>query len=193
MLPTKVGRHDPVCLAWIMIMDPIELRRQAELRAAENASFRNFLKHYSKLSAEEVDRLVSQISDRVWKVVDCTTCGNCCRKVSPMFDKKDVERLARHLGTTESEFVAKHLLPAESGEDFPWIMRERPCPFLRENRCSVYDQRPDSCRCYPYLDKPDFVYRTLSMMERLYDCPAVFEVWEQLKAATGFRRRGRSR
>jgi hypothetical protein len=47
------------------------------------------------------------------------------------------------------------------------------------------------CRDYPYLDKPEFTFRTLSMIGRLSECPAVFEVWEQLKVATGFRRRGR--
>lgn len=33
--------------------------------------------------------------------------------------------------------------------------------------------------------------RTLAIIGRLSECPAVFEVWEQLKVATGFRHRGR--
>ena len=89
---------------------------------------------------------------------------------------------------TSAEFAAKCLKQADSAADSPPVMRERPCPFLKDNRCSVYEYRPDNCRNYPYLDKPDFTARTLSMIGRLSECPAVFEVWEELKRATGFRR-----
>ena len=89
------------------------------------------------------------------------------------------------------ELVSKYLKPTESGEDNPWIMGERPCPFLKDNRCTVYEHRPANCRDYPYLHKPDFTHRTLSMIGRLSECPIVFEVWEELKRETGFRYRCR--
>lgn len=172
-----------------MILDPVKLRQLAKARADENFEFRQFLKNVTDLSSDEVDRLVFRISAEVWKTIDCTTCGNCCREVSPTLKEDEVQRLASHVGMSLPEFACRNLKPAESGEDSPWIMRERPCPFLRDNRCTVYEQRPANCRDYPYLDKPDFIFRTLSMMGRLSECPAVFEVWEQLKVATGFRRR----
>jgi Fe-S-cluster containining protein len=173
------------------MIDPLKLPELAEERAEENFEFRQFLKHHPKLRSEQVDSLVFRISDQVWKGIDCTTCGNCCRAVSPTLQEEDVKRVACHLGMSPPEFEAKHLKPTESAADAPWIMRERPCPFLRDNRCTVYEQRPANCRDYPYLDKPDFTSRTLSMIGRLAECPAVFEVWEQLKIATGFRRRRR--
>jgi Fe-S-cluster containining protein len=107
-------------------------------------------------------------------------------------DQEDVERLAAGLGMPPSQIVANYLRPtdgADRADGSPWIMRERPCPFLKDNRCTVYEHRPASCRGYPYLDKPDFTSRTLSMIGRVSECPAVFEVWEELKQATGFRRR----
>lgn len=107
-----------------------------------------------------------------------------------MLNEDEVTRLACHLGMSNSEFASRHLKPAEIGEEAPWVMRQRPCPFLRDNRCTVYEHRPANCRDYPYLDKPDFTSRTLAMIGRLSECPAVFEVWEQLKVATGFRPRG---
>jgi Fe-S-cluster containining protein len=67
-------------------------------------------------------------------------------------------------------------------------MRERPCPFLKDKRCGVYEQRPASCRNYPSLDRREFSARTLGMIGRLSECPVVFEVWEELKRATGFHR-----
>jgi hypothetical protein len=90
---------------------------------------------------------------------------------------------------SDSQIFANFLKPAESTEGSPWMMRERPCPFLKDNRCTVYEHRPANCRDYPYLDKPDFTLRTLAMLGRVSECPAVFEVWEELKRATGFRRR----
>jgi uncharacterized protein len=171
--------------------DLVKLRQLAEAGAGGNFQFRDFLKHRTRLSSEEVDTLVCEIAERVWKTTDCTVCGNCCKEVSPLLSENEVERLAGHLGMTSSKFASEYLKPAERSENAPWVMRERPCPFLKDNRCSVYEYRPANCREYPYLHKPAFTSRTLSMIGRLAECPAVFEVWEELKRATGFRQRRR--
>jgi len=117
-----------------MILDPLRLRQLAKARADESFEFRQFLKNLTELSSEEVDRLVFRMSADVWKTIDCTACGNCCREVSPTLKEDEVQRLASHVGMTPCEFASKHLKPAESGEDSPWIMRERPCPFLRDHQ-----------------------------------------------------------
>jgi len=174
-----------------MTPDPLNLPQLSEAKADANFAFRDFLKHRTRLSSKAVDRLVFEIAERVWKRIDCTTCGNCCRVVAPTLSEDDVQRLAGHLGILGPELVSKYLKPTESGEDHHWIMDERPCPFLKDNRCTVYEYRPANCRDYPYLHKPDFTFRTLSMVGRLSECPIVFEVWEELKRATGFRHRRR--
>ncbi len=160
----------------------------AEAGAEQNYRFREFLKHNTRLSAEEVDRLVSQITERVWTKADCTACANCCREVVPTLSASESEHLAAHLGIGQPEFRSKYLIRADSLADNPWIIRDRPCPFLRDNLCTVYERRPAVCRDYPYLHKPDFTRRTLGMIGRLSKCPIVFEGWEELKQATGFRR-----
>jgi uncharacterized protein len=176
-----------------MITDPLQLRQMAEAKERENFRFRDFLKHRTGLSSEEVDKLVIEISERVWRTIDCTTCGNCCRQLVPTLSAEEGQQLAQHLGLGNAEFTSRFLQPGESGEENPWAFRACPCPFLEEKRCTVYDFRPADCRDYPYLDSPDFAARTLSMLGRLSVCPAVFEVWEQLKRATGFRHRPTSR
>ena len=50
---------------------------------------------------------------------------------------------------------------------------------------------PD-CRGYPYLDEPDFAFRTMAMIERTLTCPIVYEVMEELKREVGFGRRQRT-
>jgi Fe-S-cluster containining protein len=171
------------------MIDPKRLPALAERQAEQDFEFRDFLKWHPKLSSKQVDHLVFGISEKVWKAIDCTTCGNCCTVVSPTLKEDEVAQLAYHLGESSSEFASKYLKPAEPGEPSPWVVRQRPCPFLHDKRCTVYEHRPANCRDYPYLDEPNFTSRTLAMIDRLSECPAVFEVWEQLKVATGFRLR----
>jgi uncharacterized protein len=163
----------------------------ATARADENYDFRDYLKHRTRLSSKELDQVVCEISARVWKNTDCTECGNCCRETVPAFTSKDVERLAGRLGMSRSQFESEYLKPADSAADSLPLMRQSPCPFLEGNRCSVYEHRPDNCRDYPYLDRPHFISRTLSIIGRLSECPAAFQVWEELKGVTGYRRRSR--
>lgn len=46
--------------------------------------------------------------------------------------------------------------------------------------------RSDDCRGYPYLHEADFNCRTMSMIERTYMCPIVFNVMEALKEKVAF-------
>ncbi len=87
------------------------------------------------------------------------------------------------------QFIDAYLKRTESGDENPWRTRTKPCPFLKENRCSVYEDRPADCSGYPYLYKPDFVFRTMGMIERTFTCPIVYEVMEHLKQSLGFSRR----
>jgi hypothetical protein len=56
-------------------------------------------------------------------------------------NEKKVGRLARRLGMVQKELIDAYLKPTESLEENLWEMRTKPCPFRKENRCTVY-QRP---------------------------------------------------
>ena len=90
---------------------------------------------------------------------------------------------------TRQQFIDTYLQRSEPGDGNPWITRTKPCPFLKDNLCSVYEYRPADCSDYPYLYEPEFVSRTLGMIERTFTCPIVYEVMEELKELTGFRQR----
>jgi uncharacterized protein len=170
-----------------MPTDPAKVRHLAVLKEKENVRFRSFLKGID-MPSEELDGLVHELTDKVWAHIDCTKCANCCREISPTLDEEDVARLAARLGVTSEQFASQYLKSAEDEEN-PWIMRTLPCPFLKDNRCSVYEDRPQDCREYPYLYREEFNSRTLGMISRTFTCPIVFDVWEALKPAVGFRRR----
>ncbi|MFO8019271.1 MAG: hypothetical protein R6U96_11590 [Promethearchaeia archaeon] len=61
------------------------------------------------------------------------------------------------------------------------IFKERPCPFLKDNRCQIHEVCPKECRAYPYLHKSGFTCRLLGVVENYSICPIVFNVYEALK------------
>ncbi|HWY71740.1 MAG TPA: YkgJ family cysteine cluster protein [Terriglobales bacterium] len=172
-----------------MAFDLVQIRKLAEEKEDENYRFRQFLKTKCNLEPDEIDRRVFASTRRVWAGIDCTKCANCCREVKPTFSEMEVGRLAHRLGTTREQFIESYLERSEPDCDNPWITRTTPCPFLKDNRCSVYEDRPADCSGYPYLYESDFVCRTLGMIGRTFTCPIVYEVMEELKRSMRFPRR----
>ena len=173
------------------VSDPVQIRELAQEEKEENWKFRHFLKHQCGLGSSEIDNRVFETTKCVWAKIDCTKCANCCREVKPTFSEEEVNRLAGRLGTTRQKFIDVHLERIEDGEENPWQTRVKPCPFLKDNRCSVYEDRPGDCRGYPYLDESGFAFRTIGMIERTFTCPLVYEVMEELKPLLGFSRKHR--
>jgi Fe-S-cluster containining protein len=172
-----------------MAFDLVQIRLLAEKKEDENEKFLLFLKTKCRLKSEEIDERVFAATHRVWAGIDCTECANCCREVHPSFSGKEVDRLAHRLTMTREKFIETYLERSEPNDDNPWKTRTTPCPFLKNNLCSVYEDRPADCSGYPYLYKPEFVFRTMEMVSRTFTCPIVFEVMEELKRLTGFRGR----
>jgi len=81
----------------------------------------------------------------------------CCRDINIFLTPYDVLRLKNNLGITSDEFIAKYTLAPEvnSQNRIPiLVMRmndneEKTCQFLGEGGCTVYEDRPWSCRMYP--------------------------------------------
>ena len=172
-----------------MAFDLVQIRQQAERKKDENSGFRQFLKTQCNVEPDEIDSRVFAATRRVWAGIDCTKCANCCREVKPGFSEEEVDRLARRLEMPQQRFIETYLERSEPGCKTPWTTRTTPCPFLKDNLCSVYEDRPADCSGYPYLYEPDFTARTLGMIGRTFTCPIVYEVLEELKKSLGFRRR----
>lgn len=85
------------------------------------------------------------------------SCFNaCCGDLNLMMTPYDVLRLRNHLGMDSKKFVNTHLEISRTPETgFPMVRlrmldnRKRSCPFVRDEGCSVYENRPGACRTYP--------------------------------------------
>lgn len=163
-----------------------ELEKLAAEKEDENWRFRSFLKFYDGMTDEELDSLVFQIADDVSSKIDCTNCGRCCTKLKPICSEQDQQRLAAGLAIMVEQLREQYLEYDESDDEPGWRMKNTPCPFLQDKKCIVYENRPDNCRDYPYLHKPDFSYRTWGMIERTFTCLIVFQVMEELKEKLNF-------
>ena len=152
-----------------------QLSRQRE---DANWAFRSFLKG-SGLSVMKIDATVHDLYREVSAKIDCTKCANCCKAIRPVLTAADIKRLACQLELTTREFRVCFLLENEHGEGF--VFNSQPCPFLRDNLCEVYENRPRDCRSYPHLHKREFALRMGQAIFNCSVCPIVFNVYEGLK------------
>jgi hypothetical protein len=150
-----------------------------------NWRFRSFLKTVDK-SMSELDRIVHGINEEVTAKIDCTTCANCCKKMSPLITKTEARALAAHLRLSPRQFIEQYMIYSEGKRKYS--LKELPCIFLKDYRCQAYEVRPKDCRSFPHLWKKEFVFRLIGVVENYAVCPIVFNVYERLKERFGFTR-----
>jgi Fe-S-cluster containining protein len=93
------------------------------------------------------------IQFRCHKGIDCFNA--CCRNIDIMLTPYDIIRLKQRLGITSTEFLREYTYPFEFAKDSVAGVKLKPveggtaCQFMTEEGCSVYEDRPTSCRYYP--------------------------------------------
>lgn len=87
------------------------------------------------------------------------SCFNaCCRDLNQFLMPYDILRLKQHLSMDSTDFLAhythSHIGP-QTGLPVVTLKPADPvglvCPFVTDGGCSVYDNRPSSCRIYPLV------------------------------------------
>lgn len=81
---------------------------------------------------------------------------SCCKNVDMFLYPYDIVRLKRCLQIDSDAFMRQYTRLVKGGHPyFPAVMlklnsdADKSCPFLGENGCEVYHDRPSSCRTYP--------------------------------------------
>ncbi len=158
------------------------IKTQALKLEDENWEFRSYLKWRSP---KDLDQIAAELYREIAAQIDCCSCGNCCRQLQPSLKDPDIARLAKATGLSKDEFLQQYV--ERRTEEPPLWLKALPCPFLEDNRCRYYQDRPKSCADYPFLTKKGLVFRLIGVVENLRICPIVFHVNERLKRVTGFR------
>lgn len=140
-----------------------------------------FLCSLSNRLEKAVDRTARRLHREAFAIIDCTRCAHCCKTMIPIFFEDEAREVARHLGMKHEEFLASYLVASGDGERLK--LRGTPCPFLRaDNRCTIYEVRPTSCRAFPHTNRAGFAAWAQFHLENAIYCPAVFYVIEQMRA-----------
>jgi len=162
-----------------METNPDKIKKLAKEKEEENYKFRTFLK-CCDIPSEKIDSIVHNLYKKISSEIDCKTCRNCCKELSPVLDEEDIKKLSEGLGISVTQFKDQYLIK-DKEEEGKFIFNKKPCPFLKNNECSCYTYRPKDCVSYPHLHKGDFIFRLLSVINNCSICPIVYNVYECLK------------
>jgi len=163
-----------------MLIDLKKIEQLGKKRESENFEFRSFLKGQD---SEKIDRIVHERNKYYSSKIDCTECGNCCIALQALINKNDLEKLALGLAISDSELKEKYTEVDENGDLY---FKHKPCSFLRDKKCEIYNFRPADCESYPHLDKEHFIARLFGILDNYSICPIVFNVYEDLKTELKF-------
>jgi hypothetical protein len=82
--------------------------------------------------------------------------NDCCGDVNIFLTPYDIIRLKNHLGISSGEFLQKYAIsPFDKKQKYPVVVlkmqnnEKKNCFFVTDKGCSVYPDRPWSCRMYP--------------------------------------------
>jgi Fe-S-cluster containining protein len=155
------------------------IKLMGEQKEDENWKFRAYLKGLD-IEIEELDKIVHEINDEVTSQIDCTKCANCCKVFDPILDEEDIVKFSSNLKTSIEEFKSAYLVLSKDEKD-KYKFNTVPCPFLKDNKCTNYTNRPKVCESYPHLHKEEFIRRLMGVIDNYSICPIVFNVYERLK------------
>lgn len=117
------------------------------------------------MTIEEVLSTTHRVSPHDRIPFRCTCCGECCRHVrqSVPVESLDAFRLTRLLREKDEEIICiddfieryTELALLDECGYFMLMLRvtnpDASCIFLQENRCTVHEAKPRTCRIYPFV------------------------------------------
>lgn len=161
-------------------IDIEKVEKLGKLREDENFKFRAFLKGQDP---DSIDKIVHRLNIEISNQIDCTACGNCCMKLKPCITEKDIKKLSHRLNLNPQQIKDDYIEIDEGVQYF----RNIPCSFLKDKKCTVYNDRPEDCASYPHLHKKLFISRLWGVIDNYSICPIVFNVFEKLKTELNYR------
>ena len=143
-------------------------------------ALRRFMTRLEKNPPRGLDKFTLVVEQEVWKEVNCLSCGNCCKSMTPIFTQADIKRISLHLEMTEAQFKKKWLYKEPGTGD--WLNRNTPCQFLdlTNNKCGIYDVRPADCAGFPHLPKRKMVDYMHVHKQNVEFCPATHSMVEKI-------------
>ncbi|MFT4155937.1 YkgJ family cysteine cluster protein [Parafilimonas sp.] len=161
-------------------MQPVNFHSFRKKVGLYKKQFKRYLRQVQKIKPQGLDDLAEQINTEVWQEIDCLSCANCCKKMTPTFTAEDIRRIAKHLHIRPRDFKERWLKYDKKDDD--WVNVNQPCQFLdlATNMCSIYEVRPADCAGFPHLAKKKMVDYMHVHEQNIEYCPATFKMVEKM-------------
>jgi uncharacterized protein len=112
----------------------------------------------------------------------------CCRDVNIILTPYDALRLKKALAVSSDEFIEKYaIVLSKEKQLIPLVflkMREedKQCPFVTDQGCTVYDDRPWACRMFPLDVAEDGTFHVITDSKRCkgLEDPMTWQIGEWL-------------
>ena len=167
-----------------MITDLVQIQRLGEKKRKENEALRRHMKMHD-LPERRMRKMAEEIEDQI----DCQQCANCCKVATAQLLERDVERLAKLMRLSLSDFKAQYTM--QDPEDGLILKRDdvAGCVFLDGKTCTIYESRPTACDNFPHLvrGQGSIPSRMWELIDRATYCPIVYNTLEAFKPALGFK------
>ncbi len=140
-----------------------------------------FLKKFDKKFVPNMYAQQLVLNEEVWQKVDCLSCANCCKTMTPTYTKEDLRRIAKYLNTTTKALFDEYLMIDEDNGDT--VNKNTPCQWLnaKDNKCSIYEVRPLDCSGFPHHTKKKFDEYNHVYEQNLDKCPATYELIKKMQ------------
>ena len=160
-------------------MQPINLRSFNQKVRYHKKRFKRFLGKVERNPPKNINTIVDKVNNEIWQEIDCLSCANCCKKMTPTFTGKDIKRIALHFEIKPIEFKNKWLYQEKKSGD--WMNVKQPCQFLnlQNNMCSIYEVRPLDCAGFPHLNKKKVTDYIHVHQQNVEYCPATYKMVEK--------------
>src|SRR6266545_1573551 len=158
----------------------VNLRSFKQRVRHRKSAFRKFLTKLEKKPPKKLDQLTIAVEKEVWREIDCLTCANCCKTMTPTYTPKDIKRISAYLNMTPQEFKNKWLYYDKKDGD--WMNVSRPCQFLdlKTNMCTIYEVRPKDCAGFPHFTRKKMVDYMHVHKQNIEYCPATFKMVQKM-------------
>ena len=124
---------------------------------------------------------------------ECNRCGSCCRNVKSAvsLEPLDVYRIAKHMHKSFEDVIVDYTDFELIAQNFvaPFVKTKGDkdeCIFLKDNRCTIQECKPRTCRMYPMSASPgkngDLEYMWVSKEHHGYS-PGKLRVHDWMEAA----------
>lgn len=122
----------------------------------------------------------------------CHGCAKCCKKFGPKglplfdFEVEKATKIANSRNIKLDIRPTEVFLDKKSGLKFAVLygLFQEPCPFLKENKCSIYDERFMICQQFPVFSTASFKFNKVQGIPEFMECSS-FDTKKQFSQFLG--------